>query len=58
MMTMPLDEDAAEAAAAALSSVESEIAVLLTQFACTCVKWNTVEHTWPREGEGHCKRER
>ena len=33
------DEDAAEAAAAALSSVESEIAVPPILSACTCVRW-------------------
>ena len=44
------DEDAAEAAAQALSSVESEIGARLTRYACTCVKWSTVE-LLTREGE-------
>mgnify|MGYP000264240401 CR=1 FL=1 len=33
------DEDAAEAAAQVLSSVESESGARLTRYACTCVKW-------------------
>lgn len=33
------DEDAAEAAAQVLSSVESEIGRTTDRYACTCVKW-------------------
>ncbi len=33
------DDDAAEAAAAALATVDSELAALPTRYACTCVRW-------------------